>query len=62
MALSAADKRAQVRYRAAHIRRVPLDMQVEEYAKLKAYADARGEPIATLIKRLVRESIARDST
>ena len=39
------------------IKRVPLDMQKEEYAKLKAYCVERGLPVNTFIKACLRKEM-----
>lgn len=53
---------AQYRYNAKHLKRVPLDMQIKDYALLKAHAEARGESINGFIKRAIAETIERDNT
>lgn len=48
---------ANKRYKAAHIRKVNLEMQKEEYAKLKAYCVERGLPVNTFIKVCLRKEM-----
>lgn len=52
-------KESQKRYNEKHIKRVPLDMQIEEYEKIKALADAQGIGVNTFIKNLIRQEIER---
>ena len=54
MPRSEASNKAQYKYNAAHIKRVPLDMQLEEYDRLKAAADAAGEKVNTYIKTAIK--------
>lgn len=57
MAVSDAQKRATLKYKENHYKRVPLDIQREEYDAIKAYADVNGETVNGLIKRLIRQEI-----
>lgn len=59
MVYSEASKNASAKYRAAHIKRVPLDMQTAEYEQLKAAADARGERVNEFIKKAIRERMSK---
>ena len=47
-------------YAKKNIKRVPLDMQKEEYDKLKAAAESSGEKVNAYIKRAIRERMERD--
>lgn len=62
MAYTEAGKKAADKYRAAHIKRVPLDMQITEYEQLKAAADARGERVNEYIKNAIRERMSKAPT
>lgn len=46
-------KAATRKYKAAHIKRVVVEMQRAEWEKLKAHAENAGEPIATYIKKAI---------
>lgn len=46
-------------YRKAKIKRVPLDMQKEDYEILQAAAAAAGEPVNAFIKRAIAERIEK---
>ena len=52
-------KESQKRYNEKHIKRVPLDMQIEEYEKIKSLADAQGIGVNTFIKNLLKREIER---
>lgn len=61
MAYNEKRKIASMRYIREHIKRVQVNYQLDEYARVKAYADARGETVSGLIKRAVREEMQRDN-
>lgn len=50
---------ASVKYKAEKIKRVPLDMQVSFYEKIKAAADQVGESINGYIKEAIRQRMER---
>ncbi len=62
MTRTRASNQAQYKYNAAHLKRVPLDMQLSDYEMLKAAADAAGVPVNAYIKQAIRERIERDGT
>lgn len=47
------------KYKNANIKRVPLDMQKEEYDLLKDAAAANGEKVNEFIKKAIRERMNR---
>ena len=51
---------ASKRYKADKIKRVPLDMQLKDYDRLKAAADAAGESVNAYIKKSIEQRIKRD--
>lgn len=55
MAYTEAQKRATVKYRTKSYKRIPLDVKIEEYEAIKAYADQNGEAVNGFIRRIVRE-------
>ena len=55
-------KESQRKYNAKHIKRVPLDMQIEEYEKIKELADVQGIGVNTFIKNLLKQSIEREES
>ena len=53
-----ASNEAQYRYNAAHLKRVPLDLQLSEYEELKQAAVASGMSVNGFIKQAIRNAIA----
>lgn len=53
---------ASKKYKKNNIKRIPLDMQIEEYEKLKAIADEKGEKVNQYIKKAIAERMERDNT
>ncbi len=60
MARSSASNQAQYRYNAGHIKRVPLDMQIPDYERLKAAAEKAGQAVNSYIKQAIQERIDRE--
>lgn len=54
-------KEAAIKYKQKKIKRVPLDMQVEEYERIKEQAEKCGESVNGYIKLAVRQRMERDS-
>ncbi len=61
MPYNEASYKASQKYRANNIKRVPLDMQITNYEKVKAHAEARGESVNGFIKRAIQETMERDN-
>ena len=55
-----ASNKAQYKYNAAHLKRIPLDVQKEKYDEIKAAADAAGESVNGYIKKAIEMRIAAD--
>lgn len=51
----------QKKYNAAHIKRVPLDMQKSDYEKLFSAAAACGETVNGYIKAAIRQRMEREN-
>lgn len=47
-------------YRKSHIKRVPLDMQIEDYTRLKEAAEKQGEKVNQYIKIAIQQRIERE--
>lgn len=60
MPYTEASYKATQRYKAAKIKRVPLDMQIAKYEALQTHAAARGESVNGFIKRAIAETMERD--
>ena len=54
--------KASQKYKANNIKRVPLDMQLADYEKLRAAASAIGQPINAYIKQAISERMERDNS
>ena len=61
MAYTQESYKAAQKYKNEKIKRVPLDMQKDDYDILKAAADARGEKVNEFIKIAIRERLERES-
>ena len=61
-AYSKAKREYNVQYIKDNIKRVPLDVQKEQYERIKAAADAAGESVNGYIKRAIDERMAREAT
>ncbi|MCI5792919.1 MAG: hypothetical protein MR011_06620 [Lachnospiraceae bacterium] len=53
MPYTEAQKKAAVKYKEKNIKRIPLDVQLEEYDRIKAAASAAGESVNGYIKKAV---------
>ena len=49
--------KTKLKYAKEHLKRVPLDLQLDEYARLKAYTERTGETVNGFIKRAIREAM-----
>lgn len=47
-------------YAKKHIKRVPLDMQLDAYKELQAAADKAGEKVNTYIKKAIAQRMERE--
>ena len=57
MVVSEAQKKSAIKYKNTHIKRIPLDVQLEEYEQIKAHADASGESVNGYIKNAIKSRI-----
>lgn len=60
MARTEAQNRATYKYAKEHLKRIPLDVQLDEYAQIKAAADQAGESVNGYIKEAIRQRMERD--
>ena len=58
--LSDHSKQKHLEYAKQKIKRVPLDMQLDEYDRLKQAATNAGMPVNSWIKTAIREKMDRD--
>lgn len=57
MSTKEARNRAQYKYAAANLKRVPLDLKITDYDELKQCAMTHGETVNGFIKQAIRERI-----
>lgn len=55
MAYTEAAKKAADKYKKANIKRIPLDVQIEEYEQYKQAADEAGESLNGYIKKAIKQ-------
>lgn len=51
-----ASKKATLKYM-KKLKRIPLDVQMEQYEAIKKYADENGKPVNTVLKEIIFEKI-----
>ena len=54
-------KKYDIQYAKEKLKRVPLNLQKEQYERLKAAADAAGLPVNTYIKKVLEDAMEKDS-
>lgn len=59
MAYSQAQNKASQKYRAANVKRIPLDVPIEEYNQFKQAADKRKEKINTILRQAMKDYVSR---
>ncbi len=52
-------RQAHYKYKKAHLKRVPLDLKLEEYQEVKVAAEASGESVNGYIKKAIRLRLNR---
>lgn len=60
LAISESQKKANLKYAKNHLKRVPLDLQIEFYNDVKFYAEKNGYTVNGLIKELLKEKLNAD--
>lgn len=60
MAVSEAQKRANMKYREKAIKRIPLDVQKQKSEEIKSAATQAGETVNGYIKRAIDERMERE--
>ena len=60
MPYNEAQKNATIKYM-KKLKRIPLDVQPEQYEKIKEYVDKEGKGVNTIIKEIVFEKIGISS-
>lgn len=49
-----------INYAKTHLKRIPLNVQLDKYEEIKAHADSKGESLNGFIKRAIDETMERD--
>lgn len=62
MVYTEASKKADMKYKKAHIKRIPLDVQREKYEEIKSAADRAGETVNGYIKKAIDERMQREKS
>lgn len=52
-------RQAHYKYKKTHLKRVPLDLKLEEYQEVKEAAEASGESVNGYIKKAIRLRLNR---
>lgn len=60
MATSEKKKQYDLQYAKEKLKRIPLDVQKDEYVTIKAHADKQGESVSGFVKRAISETMQRD--
>ena len=60
MAANLKKQKYDIEYAKNNLKRVPLDLKIEKYNKIKAHAEKQGESVNGFIKRAIDETIERD--
>lgn len=61
MVYTEANKKADMKYKKAHIKRIPLDVQKEKYDEIKAAADKAGETVNGYIKKAIEQRMESEN-
>ena len=61
MVYTEANKKADMKYQKAHIKRIPLDVQKEKYDEIKAAADKAGETVNGYIKKAIEQRMENEN-
>ena len=61
MVYTEANKKADMKYKKAHIKRIHLDVQKEKYDEIKAAADKAGETVNGYIKKAIEQRMESEN-
>lgn len=50
-----------IKYKKDNYKRIPLDVTLSEYEKIKEHTTTTNEPVNTFIKRAIKETMERDN-
>ena len=60
MAYSKASNEASKKYKAEHIKRIPLDVQIEDFERIKAAAERANRKVNSYIKEAIEMRMAAE--
>ncbi len=61
MSISDAQKRASIKYKNKNLKRVPLDLQIEDYERIKSSIESMGyKSLNGFIKQAINEKLERE--
>lgn len=61
MAYNESAYKSSQKYKAAHIKRIPFEVQIEEYERIKAAAEQSGQRVNAYIKEAIRMRMETDA-
>lgn len=53
-------KQYDLEYAKKNLKRIPLDVKIDKYNKIKAHAESQGESVNGFVKRSIDETMERD--
>ena len=62
MVYTEAGKKADMKYKKTHIKRIPLDVQKEKYEEIKEAADRAGETVNGYIKKAIDDRMQKEKS
>lgn len=57
MAYTEAVKKAAIKYKKNNLKRIPLEVRLDQYEKIKEYANQQGKPVNTVLKEIIFKEI-----
>lgn len=60
MAANLKKQKYDMEYAKTHLKRIPLDVQINKYEEIKKHAESKGESVNGFIKRAIDEAMKRD--
>ena len=61
MATNLKKQKYDIEYAKTHLKRIPLDVQINKYEEIKKHAESKGESVNGFVKRAIDEAIKRDT-
>ncbi len=60
MAVNLKKQKYDMEYAKTHLKRIPLDVQINKYEEIKKHAESKGESVNGFVKRAIDETMKRD--